>query len=267
MRLLCLWAQSNEGKRQIRHLQAARRMGGVDFHDAGGGVGVQRVEAVGGFEPVRRVGGRRRAVPAGAAPRLEVIPVTAPSTQSSHNCITERTVDEAQYVLAVLHQMRDQVSANPESFDPDAQDRIDKAIACTEHVLRYARTQLMTRSGEQRSKLPDTGPWYKDTNVRTQESFRAGRDSTAEVVRHLQAAHHEGAATICPTEKRRRSPHRVLRQTRGSGEPSQLRGEGEAGGDNRVILISCEPIRVTTGSRSCERLQHTINCASRERSF
>ena len=71
--------------------------------------------------------------------------------------------------------------------------------------------------------------WYKDSNVQTQESFRAGRDSTGEVVRDLQAAHHKGAATICPTEKRRRSPRRLLLQTRGSREPSQLRGEGEAG--------------------------------------
>jgi hypothetical protein len=64
----------------------------------------------------------------------------------------ERTVDEAQYVLAVLNRMRDEVSANPKSFDPDAQERIDKAIACAQHVVRSARSQLMTHSVEQEAK-------------------------------------------------------------------------------------------------------------------
>lgn len=33
-------------------------------------------------------------------------------------------------------------------------------------------------------------PWYKDTNVPTQESLLAERGSPTEAVRHLQAAHH-----------------------------------------------------------------------------
>jgi hypothetical protein len=44
----------------------------------------------------------------------------------------ERTVDEAEYVLAVLQRMRGTVSANPELFDPNAQARIDEAIICVE---------------------------------------------------------------------------------------------------------------------------------------
>jgi hypothetical protein len=60
----------------------------------------------------------------------------------------QRTVDEAEYVLAVLYRMRDEVSANPKSFDPGAQERIDEAIACTQDVLRSAQSQLMIRSVE-----------------------------------------------------------------------------------------------------------------------
>ncbi len=63
----------------------------------------------------------------------------------------QRVVDEAQYVLAVLRRMRDTVSANPESFDPDAQQRIDEAISCTQAVLRSAQAQLMAESVEQQS--------------------------------------------------------------------------------------------------------------------
>lgn len=51
----------------------------------------------------------------------------------------ERTVDEAEYVLAILHRMRTEVSANPILFDPDAQERIDQTIVRMENVLRSAR--------------------------------------------------------------------------------------------------------------------------------
>ena len=64
----------------------------------------------------------------------------------------ERTVDEAQYVFAILCHMRDEVSANPKLFEPGAQERIDEAIACTQDVLRSARSQLMIRSVEQEIK-------------------------------------------------------------------------------------------------------------------
>jgi hypothetical protein len=55
-------------------------------------------------------------------------------------------------------------------------------------------------------------------------------------------AHHKRAATICPTEKRRRSPRRLLLQTRGSREPSQLSGEGEAGA-HALVSRALTPLR------------------------
>ncbi len=56
----------------------------------------------------------------------------------------ERLVDETEYVLAVLHRMRTEVSANPNLFDGDAQQRIDEAIDRLREVLRSARSQLET---------------------------------------------------------------------------------------------------------------------------
>ncbi|HTR27604.1 MAG TPA: hypothetical protein VMI10_26780 [Terriglobales bacterium] len=55
----------------------------------------------------------------------------------------ERLVDEAQYVLATLYRMQDEVSANPKLFDPDARERIDEAIARVQAVVRTARSVLM----------------------------------------------------------------------------------------------------------------------------
>jgi hypothetical protein len=55
----------------------------------------------------------------------------------------QRVVDEAQYVLALLYRMRDEVSANPELFDPGAQERIDEAIARIQAVLRSTRSELV----------------------------------------------------------------------------------------------------------------------------
>jgi len=55
----------------------------------------------------------------------------------------QRIVDEAEYVLAALYKMREEVSANRESFDPDAQERIEEAIVRIQEVLRSARSQLM----------------------------------------------------------------------------------------------------------------------------
>jgi len=63
----------------------------------------------------------------------------------------QRIVDEAEYVLAALYKMREEVSANRESFDPDAQERIEEAIVRIQEVLRSARSQLM-RSVEQEIK-------------------------------------------------------------------------------------------------------------------
>jgi hypothetical protein len=47
-----------------------------------------------------------------------------------------RLADEAEYVLAVLQQTRDEVTANPTLFESDAIERIDKAITHFEGVTR-----------------------------------------------------------------------------------------------------------------------------------
>jgi hypothetical protein len=86
------------------------------------------------------------------ASRLEVTPATAGPTKASHTRIVQRVVEKSEYVLVVLHRMRAEVSANPELFDPDAQERINEAIARMEDVLRSARLELMTCSVEQNAK-------------------------------------------------------------------------------------------------------------------
>ena len=64
----------------------------------------------------------------------------------------QRTVDEAEYVLAVLQRMRCEVFANPELFDRDAQQRIDEAIVCIQQVIRSTQTQLMIYSAQDETK-------------------------------------------------------------------------------------------------------------------
>ena len=64
----------------------------------------------------------------------------------------ERTVDEAEYVLAVLQRMRCEVFANPELFDRDAQRRIDEAIVCIQQVVRSTQTELMIYSAQDETK-------------------------------------------------------------------------------------------------------------------
>jgi hypothetical protein len=44
----------------------------------------------------------------------------------------DRKTNEALYVLDILHRTRQAVTANPRWFDPDALERIDKAIASLE---------------------------------------------------------------------------------------------------------------------------------------
>lgn len=51
----------------------------------------------------------------------------------------QRVVEEAEYVLAILRRMREEVAARPELFDPDARERIDKAIVSIENVAQVAR--------------------------------------------------------------------------------------------------------------------------------
>jgi hypothetical protein len=64
----------------------------------------------------------------------------------------ERTMEEAEYVLAVLQQMRGEVSTNPELFDSDAQERIDQAVSYVQDILLSIRSQLMTPTVEQQIK-------------------------------------------------------------------------------------------------------------------
>jgi hypothetical protein len=79
-----------------------------------------------------------------------VIARTATPQIFSHNRFMQRVIDEPEYVLTALCQMRKRVSANPELFDPDAPGRIDEAIARTQAVLRSARREFM--SEEQKPK-------------------------------------------------------------------------------------------------------------------
>ena len=58
-------------------------------------------------------------------------------------------LDEAEYVLAVLHRMRDEVSADSELCDPDAQARIDEAIVRIHNMLRSTPSELTICSVEQ----------------------------------------------------------------------------------------------------------------------
>ncbi len=58
----------------------------------------------------------------------------------------QREIDEAEYVLTVLLRMRDEVSATPDLYDPDARKKIDEAIARFENVRR--ESQLIAGSVE-----------------------------------------------------------------------------------------------------------------------
>jgi hypothetical protein len=83
---------------------------------------------------------------------LEVMSVTAPQRSFRHTRIVERTVDEAEYVLAVLQRMRHTVSASPELFDPNAQSRIDEAIICVQNVIRSTPSEQTIYGEEQEIK-------------------------------------------------------------------------------------------------------------------
>ena len=65
--------------------------------------------------------------------------------------IMQRVVDEAKYVLRVLHRMEHEVSANPELFDPDARVRIEKAIDRVDGALRQA--ELIVSGGSHSPKV------------------------------------------------------------------------------------------------------------------
>jgi hypothetical protein len=51
----------------------------------------------------------------------------------------DRLTNEAQYVLENLRRAREEVTAHPELFDPDALERIDKAIAAVREVRLEAK--------------------------------------------------------------------------------------------------------------------------------
>ena len=64
----------------------------------------------------------------------------------------ERIVDEAEYVLRNLCRMRDEISAHPQDFDPDAQERMGEAIARVQALLRFTRSKLKIYSQEHKAK-------------------------------------------------------------------------------------------------------------------
>ena len=64
----------------------------------------------------------------------------------------QRTVDEAEYVLAVFQRMRCEVFANPELFDRDAQRRIDEASLCIQQVIQSTQTQFMICRAQNETK-------------------------------------------------------------------------------------------------------------------
>ena len=74
---------------------------------------------------------------------MGVIRVTAIPAESPHTGTMQRQIDEAEYVLAVLYQVRDEVSTNPELFDPDAQKRIDETSARVQDLLQSTRSELI----------------------------------------------------------------------------------------------------------------------------
>jgi hypothetical protein len=43
--------------------------------------------------------------------------------------MVDRLGDETEYALIILHQMREEATANPQLFDPQALERIEEAIA------------------------------------------------------------------------------------------------------------------------------------------
>jgi hypothetical protein len=51
----------------------------------------------------------------------------------------DRLTNEAEYVLEVLCRMRQEVTAHPQWFEPDAVERIDKAIASIQDVRPGAK--------------------------------------------------------------------------------------------------------------------------------
>ena len=64
----------------------------------------------------------------------------------------ERVVDEAEYVLRNLCRMRDEISAHPQDFDPDAQERMGEAISRVQALLRSTRSKLKVYGEEHKVK-------------------------------------------------------------------------------------------------------------------
>ncbi len=64
----------------------------------------------------------------------------------------QRVVNEAEYVLTVLCRMREEIAENPDLYDPDAQERMDKEIARIQEVIRSARSELQKWTIQQEVK-------------------------------------------------------------------------------------------------------------------
>ncbi len=55
----------------------------------------------------------------------------------------DRRTDEGAYVLKNLYRARQEVIAHPEWFEPDALERIDKAMAAIEEAVPHAEKPAM----------------------------------------------------------------------------------------------------------------------------
>ncbi len=60
----------------------------------------------------------------------------------------QRVVEEAEYVLTNLRRALKQLTANPELFTPDAQEKIEKAIAYMEWVKQSAKAANAAEGGK-----------------------------------------------------------------------------------------------------------------------
>ncbi len=60
----------------------------------------------------------------------------------------QRVVEEAEYVLANLRRALKELTANPELFTPDAQEKIEKAIVYFEWVRQKAKATKAAEVGK-----------------------------------------------------------------------------------------------------------------------
>jgi hypothetical protein len=60
----------------------------------------------------------------------------------------DRLTNEANYVLENLCRVRQEVSTHPELFEPDAVERIDKAIAAMQEVRAWGQSRLKVEASQ-----------------------------------------------------------------------------------------------------------------------